>query len=1296
MPPSRAAKVAAKSPKRVTFGVPHMEWDAEKEAFERIAPRPPPKMQVKARLMEEVHSKYGVKCQSNGPMMVSAVTDTGCQTSSAGVNMLRKMGIPERYLIPTCHRIIGITDTNLKILGAVFLEIECNDRVTRQMVHISTNSSGLYLSEQALIELGLIDPDFPNCKKGASCSAAQVDPTTDEETCKCIPRKDAPEKPMEMPYPPTEENVEKIQAWLIDNFKSSAFNTCTHQPLNVMSGAPMKIVFKEDYTEHRVHTPIEVPHYWKYKVKEDIDMDVRLGIIEPVPQGTPTTWCTRMVVTAKKNGKPRRTVDLQKLKEATLRETHFTPTPFSIVSVTPSDTYKTVLDAWNGYHSLPLAENARDPTTFITEWGRYRYKRAPQGFHASGDAYTRRFDDITAKFKRVSRCVDDSLLWDSTIEDAFWHTHDYLNHCSKNGIIFNQEKFVFAKKTCEFAGFELTPDGYRPPARMLDAIQNFPTPKNVHDIRSWFGLVNQVAYAFAQSQTMAPFRDHLKDQKFYWDESLDIIFKESKIKIVNLIKEGVRNFEVNRPTCLATDWSKSGVGFTLSQKYCECPKSTETKAYSPNCGNGHWKLVLAGSRFTKPAESRYAPVEGEALAVAYGLAQCRLFILGSPDLVVAVDHKPLIRILNDRALEDIENPRILRLKEKTLPYNFKIIHVPGILNSAPDAMSRHPTNVDDQNSSIAAVEEEFSRAFAIMQSDSMPGSVTWETIDDASAHDAECIKLREAVEHGFPQSRNELPQTIRKYFQMKDDLYTIGRTVFKGKKMLIPASLRQVVLDGLHAAHQGVTGMRSNARERLFWPGLDADLKLTRDQCRKCNENAPSQSDEPMIHTEIPELPFQQVAIDYCSSEGTDYLIYADRFSGWTEVAKVQSTAFPTFQKNVLIWFRTYGVPEEISSDGGPPFNSSDFKLFLKKWNITHRLSSAYYAQSNGRAEVAVKTMKRCLSGNTDRSGSVDNEKVSKAVMTHRNTPNHETGISPAEMLFGYKLRDHLPNKFRTVRKEWSDAQKARELRNAMVGEKMQTSESAKRLPALNVGDCVSIQNQTGNRPKKWSNTGTIVEVLPHRQYKVVVDGSRRITLRNRKFLRKTSPITCVTTYPDSVVSQSTDTQHTANDTARDKEPLTSLAPSPPCSPAQAPSSPTVNRTPNVVQAQVPMPTPLEVDEAPNMPLIEDQHGSPQRPHRSTTQNIAGGVPRRGKRALANLRDYNNPGSAELLVLPTAPPPPPAVTQTARRKAPRALSNLRDYNNPGDAETPRATGVEQVSGTRRSLRAKKPPDFLMK
>ena len=63
------------------------------------------------------------------------------------------------------------------------------------------------------------------------------------------------------------------------------------------------------------------------------------------------------------------------------------------------------------------------------------------------------------------------------------------------------------------------------------------------------------------------------------------------------------------------------------------------------------------------------------------------------------------------------------------------------------------------------------------------------------------------------------------------------------------------------------------------------------------------------------------------------------------------------------------------------------------------------------------------------------------------------------------------------------------------------------------IGDSVSIQNQTG--PLKWMNTGTIVETLPHRQYRVLVDGSRRVTLRNRRFLRKIKPLAREMHLPD-------------------------------------------------------------------------------------------------------------------------------------------------------------------------------------
>ena len=239
------------------------------------------------------------------------------------------------------------------------------------------------------------------------------------------------------------------------------------------------------------------------------------------------------------------------------------------------------------------------------------------------------------------RCIDDILLWDDSIETAFWHTFDYIKLCADNGIVFNKEKFEFAKDVVEFAGFEITKDGFRPPARIIDAIKNFPKPEKVTDIRSWFGLVNQVAYTFSQAEIMEPFRELLSGKKrvWSWDETLTDVFNKSKEAIVAQIQEGVHNFSINRGTCLATDWSKTGIGFTLSQKHCQCRGPA-----NPGCGEGHWKLVYVGSRFLKDAETRYAPIEGEALAVAYALENCKMFVLGCPDLTIATNHQPLLNI----------------------------------------------------------------------------------------------------------------------------------------------------------------------------------------------------------------------------------------------------------------------------------------------------------------------------------------------------------------------------------------------------------------------------------------------------------------------------------------------------------------------------------------------------------------------------------------------------------------------------------------------------------------------------
>lgn len=130
-----------------------------------------------------------------------------------------------------------------------------------------------------------------------------------------------------------------------------------------------------------------------------------------------------MVICAKKNGKPRRTVDFQPLNVHATRKTHHTPSRFHQARLVAHGTKKSALDAWNEYHSVPIHQDDRHLTTFITPWGSYRYKTAPQGYIASGDGYTRRYDEIVAHIQNKTKCIDDVLLWANSTEDSFFRLH---------------------------------------------------------------------------------------------------------------------------------------------------------------------------------------------------------------------------------------------------------------------------------------------------------------------------------------------------------------------------------------------------------------------------------------------------------------------------------------------------------------------------------------------------------------------------------------------------------------------------------------------------------------------------------------------------------------------------------------------------------------------------------------------------------------------------------------------------------------------------------------------------------
>ena len=292
---------------------------------------------------------------------------------------------------------------------------------------------------------------------------------------------------------------------------------------------------------------------------------------------------------------------------------------------------------------------------------------------------------------------------------------------------------------------------------------------------------------------------------------------------------------------------------------------------------------------------------------------------------------------------------------------------------------------------------------------------------------------------------------------------------------------------------------------------MQEKINLRRAICRSCDVSAPSQPAAPASPLPSPEYPFDMICSDFFSYGGHKYLIIVDRFSNWISVYKTAKGGAETLVKLLRRHFVTYGASSELASDGGCEYVASVTQKFLSQWGVRHRLASAYHPHSNQRAELGTKIAKRLIRENTDQSGSLDNDSFARSMLNYRNTPCRDTKLSPAEIIYGRPIRDHLPRLPLNYkpRKEWTLTRERRELALAQryARQEKLLNEHTKVLPTLNNGDCVSIQNQCGPRARKWDKTGMIVESLPHQQYRVRVHGSGRITLRNRQFLKRIIPL---------------------------------------------------------------------------------------------------------------------------------------------------------------------------------------------
>ena len=171
-------------------------------------------------------------------------------------------------------------------------------------------------------------------------------------------------------------------------------------------------------------------------------------------------------------------------------------------------------------------------------------------------------------------------------------------------------------------------------------------------------------------------------------------------------------------------------------------------------------------------------IELELLAVCWAITKCRVFLAGLQHFYVTTDHNPLIPILNTRHLDEVENPRLQRLKSRLMGYHFTAQWTKGSSHSAPDALSRNPVSNPHTEDSLAEYDSqhnpEISTAEIRAVSASSEPLVTTrlQELREKAANDPEYQQLREIILNGFPDHRQQLPEPCRRFVPSDHNITT--------------------------------------------------------------------------------------------------------------------------------------------------------------------------------------------------------------------------------------------------------------------------------------------------------------------------------------------------------------------------------------------------------------------------------------------------------------------------------------------------------------------------------------------
>ena len=723
-------------------------------------------------------------------------------------------------------------------------------------------------------------------------------------------------------------------------------------------------------------------------------------------------------------------------------------------------------DCKEGFLQCELDDESAALTCFQTPWGRYRYRKLPFGLAPSPELFQAKLDQCLEGLVGIHTIADDILITGKgdTMEEAC-RDHDknmrnFLERCRANNIKLNRDKFEYKAKELPYIGHLLTNSGLKPDPSKVAAVLEMDPPTDVAGVQRFVGMVKDLAKFLPDlSDISEPLRrlTH-KGVEWQWTSEQDQAF--CSIKQLATTAPILKYFDSTIDTEGQGDASQNGLGFALLQND---------------------QPVTYASRALTPAETRYSQIEKELLAQVFGLQRNHHYVYGRK-VRLWTDHKPLISIAR-KPLSACPK-RLQRLLQQLRQYDVELCYKHGKEMHLADTLSRaylrHTTRSD------AEAETE-----TIHMMDDLPISATSRDIILRTMQEDESLQVvKQYVSDGWPDNKSQIKPEAHPYYNVRDELTVEDGLLFRGTRIVIPKKARSRIREKLHNAHTGLQSTLRRARDYVYWPNMNSDLKDYISKCDLCNTYQSGQQKEPMICHEIPEYPWQKVGVDILTLDSKDYLCTVDYFSDYFELAPLShSKSAKTIIKHLKHHFSTHGIPVTVQSDNGPPFNSEEFCTFAEEYGFELVTSSPEYAQSNGKVESAVKLAKTILRKATD---------VDLALLSWRNTPTEGMNSSPAQRLYSRRTRTQLPTQRSLLKPEIQTDVKSKKERKQKK-QKHQFDKGAKELSELQVGEIVRMKPRA-NTDKRWCKAKVLKKVNIRSYLVVNTDGQKY--RRNRKHLR--------------------------------------------------------------------------------------------------------------------------------------------------------------------------------------------------